>query len=152
MRKYLLFACIFLLVVAGILQFNLGLAADKASHVKISLLLFTLIFATRLTFRQHASEAVALALALRDTIFIGICKELLDGAFGTGIPEFADLAADLVGVTIPLLGILLAEFFEVGRESFVHIGSPKIFKNEKNYFWRQLKLLRHAGLKLIYQI
>jgi signal transduction histidine kinase len=152
MRKYLLFSCIFILVVVEIFQIDLGLAADKFSHLKVSLLLFTLIFAARLTFRKHSSEAVALVLALRDTLFIGFSKELLDGALGTGVAELADLIADLFGIAIPFLGILLAEFFEIGRESLVHSGSRKIIKNEKNYFKKQIKLLRHSGLKLIYQI
>ncbi|MFH0834245.1 MAG: hypothetical protein V2A63_02565 [Patescibacteria group bacterium] len=152
MRKYLLFACVFLLAAAGIISFDLGIAADKFLHLKISLLLFTIIFAARLTFRQHASEAVALVLAVRDVLLIGIFKELLDGAFATGNPELADLAADFFGITIPFLGILLAEILEIGRETFVHSGSKKILRGEENYFARQIKLLKKAGLKLIYQI
>jgi len=152
MRKYLLFACIFILAGVALISLDLGFAADKISHIKISLLLFTVIFAARLTFREHSSETVALILALRDTFLIGILKEFFDGAFGTGVSEFADLAADLFGIAIPFIGILLVEFFEIGRESFVHSASHKIFKNERNYFRRQIKILRHFGLKLIYQI
>ncbi|MFH0776386.1 MAG: hypothetical protein V1936_02125 [Patescibacteria group bacterium] len=152
MRKYLLFGCISSLVIAAIWKFDLGLAADKFSHLKISLLLFTLIFAARLTFRRHASAAIALVLALRDTLLVGIFKELSDGAFGTGNPEWADLAADLFGITIPFVGLLLTEFFEVGRETLVHSGSRKILQNEENYFRRQIKMLKKAGFKLIYQI
>jgi hypothetical protein len=152
MRKYLFLGCIFLLATFAILDFDFNLAADKFSHLKISLLLFTLIFAIRLTFRRHLSEAVALILSLRDVLAIGICKELLDGAIGTGIPEFADLIANAIGIAIPLLGLLLAEFFGVGYESFIHAGSPKILRAEKNYFKKQIHFLRHAGLKLFYQI
>lgn len=152
MRKYLLFACVFILVTVEIFQLDFNFVADKFSHLKASLLLFTLIFAARLTFRRHASEAIALVLALRDTLLIGILKELLDGVFGIGVVEFADLTADMFGIVIPFLGILLAEFFGVGYESFIHAESDKVFDNEKSYFKKQLNFLRRAGLKLIYQI
>ncbi|MCF7836126.1 hypothetical protein K9N08_00505 [Candidatus Gracilibacteria bacterium] len=152
MRKYLFLGCIFLLAIFAVLDFDFNLAVDKFSHLKISLLLFTLIFAVRLTFRRHLSEAVALVLALRDVLIIGIFKELLDGAIGTGIPELADLIADVIGIAIPLIGLLLAEFFGIGYESFVHAGSPKLLRAEKNYFKKQIHFLRHAGFKLFYQI
>ena len=152
MKKYLLFACILILALVAIFQFDFGFVADKLAHAKVSLVIFTIIFATRLVFREHFSEAVALVLAFRDTIFVGILKELSDGALATGNPEFADLVADSIGIAIPFVGILLAEIFEVGRESFVHSGSRKIFRDEENYFRRQIKILWHAGFKLIYQI
>lgn len=157
-KKYLLFGCVFFLATLAILDFDFNLAADKFSHLKISLLLFTLIAAIRLTFRTHLSEAVALILSLRDVFVIGILKELLDGA-GFGNPEFADLLVNLIGIAIPFTGLILAEFCGVGYETFVHDFAKKIhpslrqiLKNEKNYFCRQLGFLRHAGVKLIYQI
>lgn len=152
MKKYLFLASILILAAVAIFQFDFDFVADKFAHAKVSLVIFTIIFATRLTFREHSSEAVALVLALRDTIFVGILKELFDGVFAIGVPEFADLVADSVGIAIPFVGILLVEFFEIGRESIVHSGSRKIFCDEENYFRRQLKILRHSGLRLFYQI
>jgi hypothetical protein len=155
-NKYLFLGCIFLLAAIAVLDFDFNLAADKFSHVKVSLLLFTLIAAIRLTFRQHVSEAVALVLSLRDVLVIGLLKELVDGAIGTGVPELTDLAANTVGIAIPFVGLLLAEIFGIGYETFIHDGSKlhssRIIKSEKNYFRKQLHFLRHAGVKLIYSI
>ena len=148
MKKYLFLGCIFLTAAVAVLDFDFNLP--------VSLLLFTLIFAIRLTFRRHLSEFVALVLSFRDVLFIGILKELFDGAFGTGIPEFGDLTADTIGIAIPFVGLVLVEFFGVGYESLVHDGRhsnlQKIVANEENYFARQFKFLRHAGLKLFYQL
>ncbi len=158
MKKYLLFGCIFLLATFAILDFDFNLAADKYSHLKISLLLFILIFSIRLTFRKHISEAVALILSLRDVFVIGILKELFDGV-GFGDLEFADIFADLIGIAIPFVGLLFVELLGVGYETWVHDFTKKIhptlqqiLKNERNYFCRQLSFLRHAGVKLLYQI
>lgn len=155
-KKYLFLACIFLLAAFAVIDLDFNLAADKFSHVKVSLLLFTLIAAIRLTFRRHVSEAVTLVLSLRDVLVIGLLKELLDGALGTGIPELADVVANVVGIAIPFVGLLLAEVLGVGYETFVHDGSKlhasKIIRQEKNYFKRQWHFLRHAGLKLVYSI
>ncbi|MFH1545899.1 MAG: hypothetical protein ABIE14_00795 [Patescibacteria group bacterium] len=157
-KKYLFLGCVFILAALAVLDFDFSLAADKFSHLKISLLLFVLIAAIRLTFRTHLSEAVALVLSLRDVFVIGILKELLDGA-GFGNPEFTDLFANLIGIAIPFVGLILVEFLGVGYETFVHDFTKKIhpsfqqiLKNEKNYFYRQFGFLRHAGMKLIYQI
>ncbi|MBU1089988.1 hypothetical protein KKF38_04335, partial [Patescibacteria group bacterium] len=150
--------CVFIIAALAVLDFDFSLAADKFSHLKISLLLFVLIAAIRLTFRTHLSEAVALVLSLRDVFVIGILKELIDGA-GFGNPEISDLLVNLIGIAIPFVGLFLAEFLGIGYETFVHDFTKKIhpslqqiLKNEKNYFRRQLDFLCHAGTKLIYQI
>jgi hypothetical protein len=155
-KKYLFLVCIFLVAIFAVLDFDLDIAADKFAHIKISLLLFILITAIRLTFRRHMSEAVVLVLSLRDVLVIGLLKELFDGAFGTGVPELADIFADLIGILIPFFGLLIAEFFGVGYESFVHDGrglhSGEVVAREGNYFRRQWVALRHAGVRLIWQI
>ncbi len=159
MRKYLFLGCVFLLAIFAVLDFDFHLTVDKFSHLKVSFLLFVLILSIRLTFRKHFSEAVALIFSLRDVLAIGILKELLDGAVGFGNPEFADLIANLIGIMIPFAGLILIEFLGVGYESFIHDFSKKthpslkqILKSEKSYFRKQLAFIRHAGVKLIYQI
>jgi len=158
-RKYLLFGSVLLLAGFPLLESSFALPEDKAFHLRISFLLFALIFSARLTFRQHISELVALLLALRDVVFIGLFKELLDGTLNTGNPELADLVANLIGISIPFLGLILIEFFGVGCAAFVHDFTKKIhpslqhiLKSEKNYFSRQLAFVQHAGIKLLYQI
>ncbi|MBI3332412.1 hypothetical protein HYZ99_05685 [Candidatus Peregrinibacteria bacterium] len=155
MKKYLLMISALMLFAVSLAALELDIfPVDTTRHFVISFVLFLELLTFRLLFRRHSTESIALVLSVRDLIVIGLLKELFD-ALGFGTPDAMDLAADLIGITIPFVGIVCAEFCEIGVSTFIHESHPtlkRILTKEEDFFGRQWKALTHEGWSLMVKI
>lgn len=82
------------------------LLIDKQKHIIVSLLLVIMIFLIRWLLKLHKNNYYTISYAIRDTILIGIAKEIID-LFWFGNPQITDLLADSIGIFLPLYAYFL---------------------------------------------
>lgn len=78
------------------------LEMDKIKHMTLSAIILIFDFVIRFYFVQKKQNGtLALALAIRDTLLIGVTKEIFD-MLGMGTPDLRDLSADILGFLFPI--------------------------------------------------
>ncbi|MDD2892189.1 MAG: hypothetical protein PHQ95_04440 [Candidatus Gracilibacteria bacterium] len=75
---------------------------DKIKHMSLSATILIFDFIVRFFFIQKKQNGtLALTLAIRDTLLIGVTKEIFD-MLGMGTPDLRDLSADILGFLFPI--------------------------------------------------
>lgn len=108
---------------------------DKQKHILVSLILFFLFFVIRyyiLYNKKH--KLLSIIYAIRDTLFIGILKEVFD-YFGFWTPDVQDLLADFIWLSFALyLYLAYKDIKSISKDSnLLNYGDDVIRANILNF-------------------